>query len=557
MTSQFPGQGAPQYPRYGGPNAYPQQAAPRKKGIPSFVWVGLAVVLAAVLAGVGIAASGWRPGNSPDIAAMSYISANDAGPAPFTESVATVKEDEIVQVSRTSMSGDVRGGVEQLYGGSGNMAVCDVEGLISNLHAMPNQRAAFAGALGLSPGQVDQYVRSLQPVVLMHDTWVTNHGYRDGRAVPFQSVLQAGTAVLIDAYGVPRVQCGCGNPLAPRWTGYVVPTSGTPWPGYNPTYVINIYAPEYHNTTINVTNIYEEGDEYNVTFEEVVEPDRPDLATTPADMGVRPDEDMLNEAGVDPAPEEEWSGGGSSAVGEDEDGAAGATSGEVDDEGTSAERNARRSSGDDGADSDEVGEDVVDDALVSLPRTSSSTFDKDESTFEEGAVRLTVRGLDEDDKTTSGKCDITVEIKDSRGRVVDEDEDANVSCRQEFTFPDLEEGSYTAHVTVEPRDGEGEATDSVSFKVVEDLDETSTSSTRSRTSSSTSSRTSSSTSSRTTGSETSTADRVTPTSEPSAPRTSETYEAPAGTGANEPADDSGTAGASTYGDSGDSEDYPG
>src|SRR5699024_4240079 len=109
---------------------------------------------------------------------------------------------------------------------------------------------AAGGALGLSPGQVDQYVRSLQPVVLMHDTWVTNHGYRDGRAVPFQPVLQAGTAVLIDAYGVPRVQCGCGNPLAPRWTGYVVPTSGTPWPGYNPTYVINIYAPEYHNTTI-------------------------------------------------------------------------------------------------------------------------------------------------------------------------------------------------------------------------------------------------------------------------------------------------------------------
>src|SRR5699024_6987030 len=122
-------------------------------------------------------------------------------------------------------------------------------------------------------------------------------GYRDGRAVPFQSVLQAGTAVLIDAYGVPRVQCGCGNPLAPRWTGYVVPTSGTPWPGYNPTYVINIYAPEYHNTTINVTNIYEEGDEYNVTFEEAVEPDRPDLATTPADMGVRPDEDDKTTSG--------------------------------------------------------------------------------------------------------------------------------------------------------------------------------------------------------------------------------------------------------------------
>ena len=186
--------------------------------------------------------------------------------------------------------------------------MCDAEGLIRNLKGMPDRRSAFAGALGLSNGQVDSYIRSLKPVVLMHDTWVTNHSYSNGRALPFQATLQAGTAVLVDAYGVPRVKCDCGNPLAQRWSGYVVPSSVKPWPGYDPRRVIYIYAPEYHRTTINVTNIYNEGDDYDITINEneIVEPDSPELATTPADMNVRPNEDLLDEEGAEAAPRDEW-----------------------------------------------------------------------------------------------------------------------------------------------------------------------------------------------------------------------------------------------------------
>ncbi|MCB1017655.1 MAG: hypothetical protein KDB10_21390, partial [Acidimicrobiales bacterium] len=64
-------------------------------------------------------------------------------------------------------------------------------------------------------------------------TRVTNHGFRDGRATTIQTVLQAGTAVLVDRQGVPRARCACGNPLTPptavssrptfrgpRWTGF-------------------------------------------------------------------------------------------------------------------------------------------------------------------------------------------------------------------------------------------------------------------------------------------------------------------------------------------------
>jgi hypothetical protein len=73
--------------------------------------------------------------------------------------------------------------------------------------------SAFAQVQGISADQVVDYIRSLAPVRLRYDTRVTNHGYVDGAAAPFQSVLQAGTAVLVDATGVPRVKCFCGNPL--------------------------------------------------------------------------------------------------------------------------------------------------------------------------------------------------------------------------------------------------------------------------------------------------------------------------------------------------------
>jgi hypothetical protein len=75
----------------------------------------------------------------------------------------------------------------------------------------------------------------LTPVALRTDTAVTNHDYRDGRAVPVQSILQAGTAVLIDERGVPRVRCACGNPLGPPdhqpVTSYEVDLP--PWPGFS------------------------------------------------------------------------------------------------------------------------------------------------------------------------------------------------------------------------------------------------------------------------------------------------------------------------------------
>lgn len=128
------------------------------------------------------------------------------------------------------VSGDTAG----LYGGSGAEG-CDPAGMATYLETHPDRGQAWAAAQAIRPDGIRSYLSTLTPVVLRTDTAVTNHGFRYGRATPFQSVLQAGTAVLVDDRGVPRVRCSCGNPLgtpAARYgAGAPVSYVGKPWPG--------------------------------------------------------------------------------------------------------------------------------------------------------------------------------------------------------------------------------------------------------------------------------------------------------------------------------------
>jgi hypothetical protein len=126
------------------------------------------------------------------------------------------------------------------YGGSGDDTVCDREKLIRFLESNADRAAAWAGVLGVTVANIGPFVRSLTPTVLLYDTRVTNHGFADGRATSLQSVLQAGTAVLVDARGNPVVRCRCGNPLLSP-TPTARPTyRGTPWVGFNPTVVVAV-----------------------------------------------------------------------------------------------------------------------------------------------------------------------------------------------------------------------------------------------------------------------------------------------------------------------------
>ncbi|MBM7805324.1 hypothetical protein JOD57_001161 [Geodermatophilus bullaregiensis] len=135
--------------------------------------------------------------------------------------------------------GQVTGDRPGLYGGTGD-EVCDPAGMTEYLAEHPEVAEAWADAQDVPADRVGDYLATLTPVVLRFDTAVTNHGLVDGRAVPFQSVLQAGTAVLVDDSGVPQVRCICGNPLDAPASRPAPEYQGDPWPGFSPATVVAV-----------------------------------------------------------------------------------------------------------------------------------------------------------------------------------------------------------------------------------------------------------------------------------------------------------------------------
>ena len=129
-----------------------------------------------------------------------------------------------------------------LYGGSGERSMCDPTKFIAFLAEHPSKAAAWAAVFGIGTDTIDDFVGRLTPVVLTSDTLVTNHGYGHGRATALTAVLEAGTAVMVDVSGVPRVKCNCGNPLArpPIGSLTTLPTVGEKWSGYAPSEVVSV-----------------------------------------------------------------------------------------------------------------------------------------------------------------------------------------------------------------------------------------------------------------------------------------------------------------------------
>jgi hypothetical protein len=190
-------------------------------------------VVAVVLAGCG---GGSKPtagvsGRSEVVAAP----VSTAGNNPFTPKVGTDRKGLRPPAQAASKSGGpatYNASLPGLYGGTRNYTSCDAEKLVGFLEQNPSKASAWASTLGVRTTQIRQYVGGLTSVLLRTDTRVTNHGYVNGTADPIQSVLQAGTAVLVNRYGQPVVKCYCGNPLTapvlysapvysgPLWTGF-------------------------------------------------------------------------------------------------------------------------------------------------------------------------------------------------------------------------------------------------------------------------------------------------------------------------------------------------
>lgn len=245
----------PAAPVDGAGDADAPAARPRPRWVVPAVVVGF---LALVAAGFTIAALLAGGGGDTETVAVELVAANDIGADPFTEDISVVLEKERhlarergeefdlsssdsagadADLRITTVAADTDRGV--LYG-TRERPTGKVGRLKKGLEEDAEAAEAWADLMGVSVTEIDEVIDDLRPLVLTRDTAVTNSRYVDGRGKRFQAVLEAGTAVLVDEAGVPRVKCAGGNPLAPADTATRASLSGKLWDGFDPRGIVAI-----------------------------------------------------------------------------------------------------------------------------------------------------------------------------------------------------------------------------------------------------------------------------------------------------------------------------
>jgi hypothetical protein len=136
----------------------------------------------------------------------------------------------------TTAKGDAPG----LYAGQRDVPSCKADQLVGFLQANPSKARAWASAIQIDASQIKDFVATLTPALLRVDTRVTDFQFgSNGKPLPKQTVLQAGTAVMLDRTAFPRVRCQSGDPLAePRAVTSTPNYTGTRWGGFSPTTIV-------------------------------------------------------------------------------------------------------------------------------------------------------------------------------------------------------------------------------------------------------------------------------------------------------------------------------
>lgn len=193
---------------------------------------GIALVLVGAIVGAVLALSGGGGGSGggkPRASVRTEPISTTQNPFAPPQGTDMPPTQPVVPTPNAQASGGTTG----LYGGTLNLQVCDKNQMTTFLQANPDKAAAWAGVLGIPVPQIPTYINSLTPVILRTDTLVTNHGFRNGSATSFVSVLQAGTAVLVDDKGEPVTKCYCGNPLTtPPYYSSPPTYYGPTWPDW-------------------------------------------------------------------------------------------------------------------------------------------------------------------------------------------------------------------------------------------------------------------------------------------------------------------------------------
>ncbi|TDB83920.1 hypothetical protein E1264_26610 [Actinomadura sp. KC216] len=197
-----------------------------------------------------VLAAGTLSGCGDAGATITRLTVGTPGPDPYTLASNTDRTDV---KQRPRAGGTKDGDSPGLYGGTRQASTCDQQKLVAFLQANPDKARAWAQVQGIPADDIPRYVSRLTPVLLRTDTLVTNHGFKDGKAVSGPAVLQAGMGVLINGYGVPTVKCNCGNPLtrpkekiSTRKASY----TGRSWPGFEKRNVTDIRPRDSRKGTI-------------------------------------------------------------------------------------------------------------------------------------------------------------------------------------------------------------------------------------------------------------------------------------------------------------------
>ncbi len=277
-------------------------------------WMMLAVgaLVAIALTGCGelddlLAASGEEGAEEPaevepaadeDDAEVLLEAVGDAGPDPFTDP-ASPEPDEHLQAfaefgapeiedpeEAAERSDPAEALIQQdgyltidaatpgLYGGTNEAGSCDPDQIADFLDEHPDRARAWADVHGIAPEDIRDFLDDTTPVNLGADTRVLNHGFADGAATPREAVLQRGTAVLVDRYGVPVVNCECGNPLLAPTIEPEETYTGASWENFREDVVLDIEPAPEELPAVEVTD-YRDGSRFERPTGTRGEQDRP------------------------------------------------------------------------------------------------------------------------------------------------------------------------------------------------------------------------------------------------------------------------------------------